>query len=1260
MAEPRHLAPGRLPDMAPFRLTSRQAQPGMYSAAAGTWATYRTDDLFSLGWVNAAAVDQTGRPWFGGWPGVAILSGTQWITLTTANSGILNDDVRDIAFDHSGQPWFAHYGGVSFLSSTGWVTYTQADLGWGDASVNFTSVAVDQENRPWFTLWWGYGVAVLSGTHWITYTTQNSGLGNDYVYDVAVSPANVKWFAAYNMGVSRFDGTTWTNYTSADGVLIRTSHVAVEPNGRAWFSSWNGNVMVIDDRGTADKADDIIAIYTPDDGLAHEQVNAIAVDSGGYKWFGTAGYGLSVLDDRGTWSKADDRWATFTTADGLASNSVSAIAIDDTRGQRWFGTMGGASRFATPITCPDFVDPPGVDVGDIQFVAANWRQSAAGRPYDQNGDGIITIVDIVRVAARWGDTCSWAHSEVIVDGPWPSLPSGAGPGLALDKEWGALTLRSDMTNLAFVLQPDPDKTAVANSVQDLEDSAGRLYVGYGDLLNNRGPVDIVGYGPLSGTLHREVLDIPEESVGGWYSTADGRLYAGGEDSQESWTFGSFYVNDGLSWEKRRTIYEGLHVNKVVDFQGRLYAAYGSDGTPPVTYTFALASDNQGASWSYERLGSGTVEDSAIYDVDTVTHARGKFLYALVNVRHTGGQNYVTQLYRFDGNAWQQVTISDPLGQFTPRDIFAFQGYMLVAGYVVNYETQYWTSAVYALGGQTQTEVAFLRGRYLSLALCNTYDRWLYCILQEPPFGAPVPAYNLYRTQDTQTWEKVGTIALLPGAKPRTLAFARDRLYVGATNVGWWDVDDHVELWPAEVYTIENATLQWEADVPAGAQLALKIRTTTESAYAAIFEKPWVGPDGTENTAFTSSGQALHPHHNGDNILQVAIYKTPNGSGQSPHLKWVTLNTNHGSVTLAVDEGPGLYTAVNSADPSGADYLSPVFRLQEPIVGGHLFFDEATPGQTSLRFQVRSASTESQLEQQTFAGPDGTPDTFYQTSGQSLWGGHDGHTYVQYRALLTSSNPTLAPFLRKVVLVTRNNSLDRFSIQLSGSVTWIAGQPNAMRVTARYADGRPLPIYGRISLSAIEVDQGEAVPVQPTELSLVNGTGTVNVLLQRAAPTRICVNLAGVVNCSSVITVQPGSAAAISVTTNLVEPSPNWAPVGQVGQPFTLSLAILDRYRNVVTGYTGTVRCERWRWASEGQLFPPYTFQPSDQGYHLFPNGVTIDADGEWNLVCFDEADPRIAGTQTVNIQSGGKQNDVNAEEESIPRTGAYPRKPPDY
>ena len=50
-----------------------------------------------------------------------------------------------------------------------------------------------------------------------------------------------------------------------------------------------------------------------------------------------------------------------------------------------------------------------VDVADIQRVASRWRMVDTdpdwNRRYDLNGDGIITIVDIMLVAAHWGDTC---------------------------------------------------------------------------------------------------------------------------------------------------------------------------------------------------------------------------------------------------------------------------------------------------------------------------------------------------------------------------------------------------------------------------------------------------------------------------------------------------------------------------------------------------------------------------------------------------------------------------------------------------------------------------------------------------------------------------------------------------------------------------------------------------------------------------------------------------------------------------------------
>ena len=818
---------------------------------------------------------------------------------------------------------------------------------------------------------------------------------------------------------------------------------------------------------------------------------------------------------------------------------------------------------------------------------------------------------------------SWECGAVVIDGPWTSLPAGAGAGLALDEEESSLTLRTEMTNLAFVAQPDPHKLAFPNTVWDLGSSSGRLYLGYGDLYNNRGPVDIVSYDPRSGALLREVLDVPEEQLGGWQATADGQLYVAGQDAQESQTFGNFYLHGGLGWQKRRTIYKGLHVHEVVEFKGRLYAAYGSDGHPPVTYTFALVSGNQGASWSYEALDWAAVQDCTIDALASVSHTTGAFLYATLYRQPVSGMGG-ERLYRFDGQSWSQVTISGPRGAFTPLNLFPFGAWLLVRGQDSGGE------AVFALDGQTQVEVAFLRGKSVWWSRCAVHEGWLY-YLDETPFGTPPSPPDLYRTRDLQAWERVGTITLLPGAKPVSIAFAHGRLYVGASNAGWSDGTSGVfELDPTAVYAIANASLQWEAVVPSGAQLSLKIRTAT--SFSGLFSQPWVEPDGTGNSAFTQSGQALHSMHNGHTWLQVTVYKTANGSGQWPLLKWVKLETSNGSVTLAVDEGPGLYAATNSTDPNGAEYLSPVFRLAEPMAGDRLLFERVTPPGTSVRFQVRSAPSEGQLAQSPFVGPDGMQGSFYQTNGQRLWAGHDGDTYVQYRALLSSSNSTLAPFLHKVVIVAQSNALSYLSIE-PATLVWRAGEPIPITVTARSADGLLLPITSKAILSARDVTRHEFVPIEPKELTLISGTGTVDVSLHRAASTRVCVSLAGRMRCCPVVTVQPGAAVAISITTNLAEPHSHWSPVGQVGQPFTLTLTILDRYHNIVTGYAGTVQCQCWRWAPVGaQLPPPYAFQPSDQGYHQFSTGVTIPNTGEWNLVCFDTANPHIAGTQTVNIQ----------------------------
>lgn len=51
--------------------------------------------------------------------------------------------------------------------------------------------------------------------------------------------------------------------------------------------------------------------------------------------------------------------------------------------------------------CLDFAGQPGeVDVEDIEIVAADWHQP--GSPYDFNGDGDVTVWEVMAVAAAWG------------------------------------------------------------------------------------------------------------------------------------------------------------------------------------------------------------------------------------------------------------------------------------------------------------------------------------------------------------------------------------------------------------------------------------------------------------------------------------------------------------------------------------------------------------------------------------------------------------------------------------------------------------------------------------------------------------------------------------------------------------------------------------------------------------------------------------------------------------------------------------------
>ena len=129
--------------------------------------------------------------------------------------------------------------------------------------------------------------------------------------------------------------------------------------------------------------------------------------------------------------------------------------------------------------------------------------------------------------------------EIILDGPWSSAPNTLNSQVAWDEETGALTLPTDPSRLVFAALPDTRKDAFTNNIYSLGKFKNRLYLSYGDLYNNQGPLNLVSYDPYTGNSSIEMNDVPEDQFGAWLEADDGVFYATGADARESWTFGNF-------------------------------------------------------------------------------------------------------------------------------------------------------------------------------------------------------------------------------------------------------------------------------------------------------------------------------------------------------------------------------------------------------------------------------------------------------------------------------------------------------------------------------------------------------------------------------------------------------------------------------------------------------------------------------------------------------------------------------------------------
>jgi len=253
-----------------------------------SWKQYSSADGLGDNWIYDIVFDESNIMWVATWSGVSVFDGTRFKTYTV-DDGLADKWVYSMVLDKDGVFWFGTEAGVSRFDRKSWTTYTHKDGIGAEVEPDAATAALfpagttphsgGEEGEG------GYGGS-SSARHHMDMEKQNIGPNPNFIISALVDDKNQKWFGTWGGGLTRYDGTTWTTFTKAEGLggnFILT--LSLDPDGRVWAGT-DGGASWFDGNSwhTIDATD----------GLPDNFVFSILFDQGGHHWFGTL-KGLSVF-----------------------------------------------------------------------------------------------------------------------------------------------------------------------------------------------------------------------------------------------------------------------------------------------------------------------------------------------------------------------------------------------------------------------------------------------------------------------------------------------------------------------------------------------------------------------------------------------------------------------------------------------------------------------------------------------------------------------------------------------------------------------------------------------------------------------------------------------------------------------------------------------------------------------------------------------------------------------------------------------------
>jgi len=297
--------------------------------------------------VNSVIVDNENVKWFSSETGIVSFDGKNW-KLYNVNENVPKQDLKGITYavnPEGAELWIASPTGASVASlpiddQTEVTTYNSENASISGEDV--LSIAAGNDSIRWIGT--EKGISALMGDKWLEpyydlhypdrmfkvfpITSMATNLHGDSLYVGTAGAGVLRVYRDHLDGIS--GASVYAQWGPIDLPSDNIQSVYIAPDGTKWFGTKKGIA-----RHIGDDTLDGWTVFTRDDGLVDDFVQAITSDRNGKIWFGTKA-GLSVFDGAS--------WISYTADDGLASDNILSLATDHD-GIVWIGTEVGISSY---------------------------------------------------------------------------------------------------------------------------------------------------------------------------------------------------------------------------------------------------------------------------------------------------------------------------------------------------------------------------------------------------------------------------------------------------------------------------------------------------------------------------------------------------------------------------------------------------------------------------------------------------------------------------------------------------------------------------------------------------------------------------------------------------------------------------------------------------------------------------------------------------------------------------------------------------